>query len=172
MLYTIVRKILEESTHGQIKNIMFICTGNTCRSAMAEGLMKKMLEDKGITNIKVCSAGLRASTGEYSTDEAIMVMKEEYDVNLLNHQSVNVKNTNIKDMDLILCATHAHLTTLEYMYPELAHRIFTIKEYAYGPDVQDKDIDDPWGYPVDVYRKCAKEIYDALKLIVDKITNA
>ena len=67
----------------QIKNIMFICTGNTCRSAMAEGLMKKMLEDKGITNIKVCSAGLRASTGEYSTDEAIMVMKEEYDVNLL-----------------------------------------------------------------------------------------
>lgn len=75
-------------------------------------------------------------------------------------------------MDLILCATHAHLTTLEYMYPELAHRIFTIKEYAYGPDVQDKDIDDPWGYPVDVYRKCAKEIYDALKLIVDKITNA
>ena len=62
----------------QIKNIMFICTGNTCRSAMAEGLMKKMLEDKGITNIKVCSAGLRASTGEYSTDEAIMVMKEEY----------------------------------------------------------------------------------------------
>ena len=71
----------------QIKNIMFICTGNTCRSAMAEGLMKKMLEDKGITNIKVCSAGLRASTGEYSTDEAIMVMKEDYDVNLLNHQS-------------------------------------------------------------------------------------
>ena len=156
----------------QIKNIMFICTGNTCRSAMAEGLMKKMLEDKGITNIKVCSAGLRASTGEYSTDEAIMVMKEEYDVNLLNHQSVNVKNTNIKDMDLILCATHAHLTTLEYMYPELAHRIFTIKEYAYGPDTQDKDIDAPWGYPAEVYRKCAKEIYDALKLIVDKITNA
>ena len=80
----------------QIKNIMFICTGNTCRSAMAEGLMKKMLEDKGITNIKVCSAGLRASTGEYSTDEAIMVMKEEYDVNLLNHQSVNVEKYKYK----------------------------------------------------------------------------
>ena len=64
------------------------------------------------------------------------------------------------------------VTTLEYMYPELAHRIFTIKEYAYGPDAQDKDIDDPWGYPAEVYRKCAKEIYDALKLIVDKITNA
>ena len=99
----------------QIKNIMFICTGNTCRSAMAEAMMKKMLADKGITNINVCSAGLRASTGEYSTDEAIMVMKEDYDVNLLNHQSVNVKNTNIKDMDLILCATHAHLTTFDYM---------------------------------------------------------
>ena len=40
------------------------------------------------------------------------------------------------------------------------------------PDAQDKDIDDPWGYPAEVYRKCAKEIYDPLKLIVDKITNA
>ena len=130
----------------QIKNIMFICTGNTCRSAMAEGMMKKMLEDKGIRDVNVCSAGLRASTGEYSTDEAIMVMKEDYDVNLLNHQSINVKNTDVKDMDLILCATHAHLTTLEYMYPELAHRIFTIKEYAYGSSISLSCTSGPYAY--------------------------
>lgn len=152
---------------NNIKKIMFICTGNTCRSAMAEGLLKKMLQDKGITDVEVYSAGLHASTGEYSTDEAIKVMQEQYDVNILNHQSVNVKNTNIKDMDLVLCATHAQLTTLEYMYPEIEHRIFTIKEYAYGPQVEDKDIDDPWGYPITVYEKCAKEIYDALEKILE-----
>ena len=153
----------------KIKNIMFICTGNTCRSAMAEGLMKKMLEDRNITGINVCSAGLHASTGEYSTDEAIKVMKEDYDVNILNHQSVNVKNTKIEDMDLILCATHAHLTTLEYMYPEIKHKIFTIKEFAYGPEVEDKDIEDPWGYQIPVYRECAKEIYESLEKIIEKI---
>ena len=152
-----------------VKNIMFICTGNTCRSAMAEGLLKKMLSDAGIQGINVYSAGLHASTGEYSTDEAIKVMKEDYDVNILQHQSKNVKNTNIQDMDLILCATNAHKTTLEYMYPEIDHKIFTIKEYAYGPDVQDRDIEDPWGYPIPVYRECAKEIYNALEEIIEKI---
>lgn len=152
-----------------IKKIMFICTGNTCRSAMAEGLMKKMLNDIGRTDIEVYSAGLHASTGEYATDEAIKVMKENYDVNILMHQSTNVKNSNIKDMDLILCATHAQLTTLEYTYPELDHKIFTIKEYAYGPDVQDKDIDDPWGYPIQIYEKCAKEIKDSLDKIIEMI---
>lgn len=153
----------------EIKNIMFVCTGNTCRSVMAEGLMKKMLKDKNINNIEVCSAGLHASTGEYSTDEAVKVMKEDYDVNILNHESKNIKNTDIEKMDLILCATHAHLTTLKYMYPDIKHKIFTIKEYAYGPEIEDKDIKDPWGYTLDVYKNCAKEIYEALEKIIEKI---
>ena len=151
------------------KKVMFICTGNTCRSAMAEGLFKKMLQDRNRTDVDVYSAGIQASTGEYSTDEAIIVMKEDYDVNLLQHQSTNIKNSPIKDMDLVLCATHAQLTTVEYKYPELDHKIFTIKSYAYGPEIEDEDIEDPWGYPMEVYKKCAKEIYDALEKIIEKI---
>lgn len=156
-------------TTEPIKKIMFICTGNTCRSVMAEGLLKKLLEQYNEKRIEVYSAGLHASKGEYTTDEAVKVMKEKYDVNILQHQSINVKESNIKEMDLILCATHAQLTTLEYMYPELDHKIFTIKEYAYGPDVKDKDIKDPWGYPLEVYEKCAEEIYNALIEIIPKI---
>lgn len=158
-----------QKSSNQIKKIMFICTGNTCRSVMAEGLFKKLLKEYDRTDIEVYSSGLHASTGEYVTDEAVQVMQEQYNVNILQHQSVNVKNSNIKDMDLILCATHAQLTTLEYMYPELDHKIFTIKEYAYGPEVKDKDIADPWGYPILVYKKCAQEIYEALIQIIDKI---
>ncbi len=153
----------------KVTKIMFICTGNTCRSVMAEGMMKKMLQDVGRSDVEIFSAGLHASTGEFSTDEAVMVMQEDYDVDILQHESLNVKDSNIRDMDLILCATHAILTTLEYKYPELAHKIFTIKEYAYGPEVDDKDIEDPWGYPVQVYRKCAKEIKDSLDKIIEKI---
>ncbi len=154
----------------EIKKIMFICTGNTCRSVMAEGLLKKMLEDRNINDIEVYSAGLHASTGEYSTTSAIKVMNAQYDVNILNHQSVNVKNSPIKEMDLILCATHAQLTTLDYMYPELKPKMYTIKEFAYGDEVENKDIKDPWGYPEEVYKECAKEIYEALEKIIEKIT--
>lgn len=158
-----------QENNNPITKIMFICTGNTCRSVMAEGLLKKLLKDDGRTDVEVYSAGLHASTGEYTTDEAVQVMQEDYNVNILQHQSVNVKNTNIKDMNLILCATHAQLTTLEYMYPEIDHKIFTIKEYAYGPEIKDKDIADPWGYPIPVYKKCAEEINNALLKIIDKI---
>lgn len=147
--------------------IMFVCTGNTCRSVMAEGLFKKMLKDNGIEGIEVFSSGLHASKGEYSPDEAIKVMQEGYDVNILQHQSINVKDTPIGDMDLVLCATHAHKTTLEYMYPKI--KVFTINEYAYGPDTNDKDIDDPWGYPINVFEACAKEISDALTEIIKKL---
>ena len=153
----------------EIKKVMFICTGNTCRSAMAEVLLKKMLDDLGENDIEVYSSGLHASKGEYSPDEAIIVMKEDYDANLLNHESINIKESNIEEMDLILCLTHAIKTTVEYMYPELEHKIFTLHEYAFGPETEDKDVDDPWGYPIEVYRKCAKEIKESLDEIIRKI---
>lgn len=153
----------------KIFKIMFVCTGNTCRSAMAEGLMNKMLEDRKITNIKAYSAGLHASKGEYSPDEAIITMQKNYDVDILHHQSINVKEVNLDEMDLILCATRAQLTTLEYRYPELKHKIFTMKEYAYGPDLENKDIEDPWGYPIKIYEECAEEISETLKQIINKI---
>ena len=79
------------------KKVMFICTGNTCRSVMAEGLFKKMLQDRNRTDVKVYSSGIHASTGQYATDEAIIVMKEDYDVNILQHKSTNTKDSNIKD---------------------------------------------------------------------------
>ena len=67
-----------------MKKVMFICTGNICRSAMAEGMFKKILKDKGIENVEVCSAGIYAETGAYATDEAIEAAKELYDVDILN----------------------------------------------------------------------------------------
>lgn len=152
-----------------MKKIMFVCTGNVCRSAMAEGLLKKMLQDNNINNIYVCSSGLHAYNGQYATDEAIKVMKEEYNVDILNHTSENVRNSKIEEMDLILCATHAQMTTIEYEYPNIDHKVFTMKEYVNGPETTDKDIEDPWGYPMDVYRKCAKQINEVIVKLIEKI---
>ena len=82
--------------------IMFICTGNICRSAMAHWLMVKKLEELNIKNIEVYSCGIYAQDGDTSTYEAKSVM-EEYGVNLNKHRATNIRNSNIKQMDLILC---------------------------------------------------------------------
>ena len=76
--------------------IMFICTGNICRSAMADWLLKKKLEELEIKNIEVYSSGTNAFTGDRPTEEAIEVMKE-YEVDLRKHKATNMIESKIKE---------------------------------------------------------------------------
>ena len=151
-------------------NIMFICTGNICRSAMAQGLLEKKLKDQNRTDIAVFSSGLYAENGEMATRLATKVM-EKYDVNLRLHRATNIRHSNIRNMDLILCATNSHKTAVLNKYPELDGMVYTLKEYVgYNKEFHTKiDIEDPWGYGEDVYRFCAQEINDCLDLLLEKI---
>ena len=151
-------------------NLMFICTGNTCRSAMAQWLLEKKLKDQNRTDITVRSCGLYAENGDRPTYDAIQVMKK-YGVELKGHRATNVRNTNLREMDLMLCATNSHKISLLNMYPDLEGKVYTLKEYVgYNKEFHTKiDIEDPWGYGEDVYRFCAAEINECLDLLLDKI---
>ncbi len=108
--------------------IMFICTGNICRSAMAH----RMLEDrakKQKKDIQVYSCGVYAQNGDIPTEEAIETM-QEYQIDLKKHRATNIRCSKIEDMDIILCATTAHKNNVINMYPKLSGKIFTMKEYA------------------------------------------
>lgn len=149
--------------------IMFICTGNICRSAMAEGYLKKRAQEENI-DVEVCSSGIYAEDGAEASYLAKEVMSE-YGVVLNSHRATNTKGSNINDMDVILCATSPHKQILLQMYPNLVQKIYTIKEYAYGEDEKNKDISDPWGYDITVYRHCASELVDAIEKIVIKVND-
>jgi len=148
-----------------MKKIMFVCTGNICRSAMAEGYLKMILNRKKINDIYVCSSGLYAEDGEEASYLAKKTM-EEYDVDLSNHKATNIKNSPVQEMDVILCATLAHKQIMVQAYPELKEKVYTIKEYAYGENCEKKDISDPWGYDSTIYKRCAEELVDAIDTIV------
>lgn len=150
--------------------IMFICTGNICRSAMAHWLFKKKLEQNNITNIEIYSSGIYAMDGDTSTHEAIEVMKE-YGVDLKKHKATNIRRSNIKDMDIILCMTISHKRDLIYMYPELKEKIYTLKEYV-KDDKNGIEIKDPWGYDIVTYRFCASEIDTCLDKLIETITTS
>ncbi len=150
--------------------IMFICTGNICRSAMAHGLMEKKVMDQKINNIEVFSCGIHAAIGDTPTYEARTVM-EEYGVDISKHRATNIKYSDIEKMDLILCATNSHKIAVIDMYPNLEGKVFTMKEYVdYNREYHYPiNIKDPWGYDIDTYRSCAGEIDECLELLIEKI---
>lgn len=146
--------------------IMFICTGNICRSAMAHAMMAKKAKEQN-KKIEVFSSGIWAENGDIPTHEGITVMKD-YGIDLSKHKATNIRNSNIENMDVILCATVNHKNSVISMYPELEDKVFTIKEYA-GYSINNFDINDPWGCGFNEYKKCAKEIYICIEKILEKI---
>ena len=147
--------------------IMFVCTGNICRSAMAEYLLKKKAkENKKELNISSC--GTYATDGDIATYEAIETLRDDFNIDLKPHRATNITKSDILKSDLILCATINHKNFVLYMFPELKGKVYTIKEFA-GENTQNLDVQDPWGYDISVYRKCASEISNLLDRIIDKL---
>jgi len=136
-------------------DIMFVCTGNICRSAMAHALCEKRVIDSKKENINVFSCGVYAENNDMPTFNAIEAT-DEYNADLRKHRATNIKNSNIEKMDLILCATNSHKIAINDMYPNLKEKTYTLKEYVnFDKDGKDINIKDPWGYDLETYRFCA-----------------
>lgn len=148
-----------------LRKIMFICTGNICRSAMAEKMLKKKISDKNIDNkFIVTSAGVYAYPDDRSTYEAIKVMQDEYEIDLSGHRATAIRDSRIEEMDLILCMTNSHKRSLLSIYPNLENKVFTIKDYI----GLSGDVEDPYGGSLKTYSDCAREIDGYLELLLDK----
>ena len=88
-------------------NILFVCTGNTCRSSMAEGILKFLLKENNIENINVSSAGLSAFEGQRANEKAIDVLINK-GIDIKTHRSRQLTEEIIKTSDLILTMTDSH----------------------------------------------------------------
>lgn len=150
--------------------IMFVCTGNICRSAMAHWLMVKKLNDLDRKDVEVYSCGIYAQNGDTSTYNDIEAMKE-YGVDLKEHRATNISKSRIEEMDLILCATRGHKFAILDKYPKLENKVYTMKEYVgYNREYHNSiDIKDPWGYDLEIFRFCASEINECLDLLLTKL---
>lgn len=147
--------------------IVFVCTGNTCRSSMAEALAKKWLAANAPTrtDIEFVSAGLAAFPGSPASGQAIDVMRLA-GVNLAGHRARQISRDYVVDSDLILTMTKGHKCALLQMYPESTNKIYTLAEFAAG---QETDIPDPFAQSTEVYKKCAGEIGEYLGKALQKV---
>ena len=147
-------------------HVIFICTGNICRSAMADGYLKYRLKQlKKDKEIIVTSAGTHALQGEESPINAKRAI-EKYGANIESHKATRLENSQLKEADYILVMTQRHKQDVIRRYPDLKGKIRLLGEYA--KDKEYDEIDDPWGYNFNVYQNCAKEIVDSIEGFIQK----
>jgi glycine hydroxymethyltransferase len=151
--------------HGKdsMKKILFVCTGNVCRSPMAEGLLRHML--RGRDDVQVASAGLGAPDGVGATDAAAEVAAE-LGVNISSHLSQSLNSDLVQQADFIFVMTRQHQETLQTLFPSAAEKTFLVREFEESHAGETKDIADPIGQSIDVYRRTRDQIRDALPSLI------
>lgn len=137
--------------------IAFVCTGNTCRSVMAEGIFNKLAKEKG-KKVRAESFGISAVDGISASKNALEACKE-IGVDISNKTSHSLRNTDLTRYSMFYCMTENHYNVLRNIIniPESKLRIMNIA--------------DPYGFPIDVYRKCCMQICKYITEIIDLYEN-
>ena len=141
---------------------LFVCTGNTCRSPMAEAIFNFSSKNE---DFEAFSRGTSVFFEEPINPKAKSVL-ESMGILGFNHVSKQISENDIENADAILTMTSSHKMLLKSKFPKYANKIFTLSEKAFG---RDKSISDPYGQGTDVYMICAKEIEEAVVNLLEKL---
>jgi protein arginine phosphatase len=141
--------------------VLFVCTGNTCRSPMAEAILKS----KQLPGVEVKSAGVYAPNGMDASFNAKVVLEENKISH--GHRSSTLTKEMIDWATLVLTMTRGHKGLILSQYPDAAEKTFTLKEFA--EESGSLDVADPFGGNEQIYLEAFTEIQKSIERIIDKI---
>lgn len=145
--------------------ILFVCTGNTCRSPMAEYFAKKYADENNLEEFEFASAGINASIGKSASKEAVEVMKE-VGIDISGHKSKMLMEEDLRENDKVLTMTNSHREVILDMYDY--DNVHTLKQFVKSCD--DCDILDPYGYEKEKYRETREDIKKVVEKLLQKLS--
>jgi len=151
------------TNQGKSPLVLFVCTGNVCRSPMAEGLLRHHLPAD--SRWRVMSAGLCAPFGESATHEAITAMAE-LGIDLRAHRSRPLTAGLVADAQVIVALTRNHRDDILALFPAANQHAFLLRTFDPLADAS-KDVTDPIGGSLAVYRRCRDVIAAAIPGLVE-----
>lgn len=148
-----------------MKKFLFVCTGNSCRSVMAEGLLRDLLKKKGWNDFQVLSAGVSTLGGLGPTPETVEVMEKE-GIDVSGHVGNPVTPEIIRHADAIFCMEEFHRDWIVGLVPEAESKVHLLRTFQAEKPPRDSNIGDPIGRPKEVYESCFLTIKESVERIV------
>lgn len=147
-----------------MKRVLFVCTGNICRSPMAEGLFRHNVSGRG--GFEALSAGVGATDGQRPSEYAVRALAE-LGIDISHQRSRSLTSELVNQADYIFGMTHSHVDSIILLYPQAAEKTFLLREFDETLDQFEKDISDPIGGSYEVYLNCRDQIEQGIASLLN-----
>jgi len=152
----------------KIKSVLFVCTGNLCRSPMAEGMLKDRLEKKKKTGVHVSSAGTWGLDGENAAAHAIAVCRDR-GIDISEHKARRVTDGMIREGDLIVVMEFDHFHAILEMCPDADKKTRMLTQFGDGERHFYEPVPDPYGRRKRQYVKCFEQMDKHLEVLFEEL---